>query len=271
MIFIPVFTALLIFSVVPDVLAIPDFDVHPRNLEGRIDGDRVTRDTMVVDNYDGDEPLIWTLELVAEVEGWINISLQEGEIPAGRDMRVVVTQDGRELDEGHYYADLNFESNDPTRPEFTVPVIGHTMDYPAIYVGWPNGWGSWWGIDMNQFMGDLEWGQDTSFTLNVRNIGRAELVVDELNSNDGYWEIEPDAFSVAGNRGQVVRFTFTADEVGPNSTTITSISNAWDPRELYFRIIASVDPVFRMGTPIPDMEIDEDAAETLVADLDSVC
>lgn len=270
MVLIQVFTALLILSVIPDAYARSDFDVHPRSIEGRIDGERVVRDTLVVDNYDGDDPLIWTLEVVAEVEGWIDVSRQEGEIPAGREMIVVVIQDGRELEEDHYYADLNFESNDPTRPEFTVPVAGHTVDYPAIYVGWPNGWGDWWGIDMNQFLGDLEWGQEYGFNLNVRNTGRAELIVDELNSSDGYWEIEPNSFRVAGNQAQVVGFTFTADEVGPNSTTITSISNAWDPRELYFRIIASVDPVFRMGTPIPDLEIDEDAAETLVADLDSV-
>ncbi|NQU06684.1 MAG: T9SS type A sorting domain-containing protein, partial [Calditrichaeota bacterium] len=67
-----------------------------------------------------------------------------------------------------------------------------------------------------------------------------------------------------------VTVTFSADEVGYHTATITSESNAWDPQEINFRIVGEVAPVFRIEHLIPDINMEEDEAEILIADLDTV-
>ena len=259
-----------------DLIARPDFDVHPRNIEHRLRAFPAIRDNMDVDNNAGDEVLVWSLEVLPEggewpdgVE-WLTVSRNEGEVNPNRDQRIVVTLEDDDLGEGHFYADLFFTTNDPTREEYTVPVAAHTVDYAQITTGWPNEWGGWWGVDMNNIFGDIAWGDTPSIQLRIRNPGSAELTVDEVVSSNGFWELDTSEFDLDPDGSILIRFTFLADEVGPNSTTITSESNAWDPRELNFRIIAAVDPTFRMGVEIPDIEIDEDIDNLLIVDLDSI-
>lgn len=259
-----------------DLYGRPDFDVHPRTIEHRLSEDNAIRDTLVIDNFGGEDVLEWSLEVIPEGEEWpegvewLSISRAQGRVAPDRAQRVVVVQRGEDLPEGHHYVDLFFTTNDPTREEYTLPVAGHTDDYPRITTGWPNGWGGWWGIDMNNLFGDIPWGQIRSFQLRIRNPGSAELTVEEIATSNGFWELDTSEFNLDPDGSILVRFIFSAEEVGPNSTTITSVSNAWDPRELDFRIIAAVDPVFRMGAMIPDIVMDEDAGNLLVADLDTV-
>lgn len=248
----------------------PDFDVRPRNIENALGG-LLRRDTLVVDNYDGDADLTWNLEVQAEVEGWITAEPAEGNVAPGRATIVVVRQDGRQLDPGHYYANLHFTSNDPTRPEYDVPVAGHTTEFPRIEAFWRNPEdGEWWGIDMDRVVGAMEWGRSYSFNLTIGNRGSAPLDCDTIVCSNGYFTISPGDFNLDANRNRQVQVTLRAVEVGGNAGAITSVSSAWDPRELNFRITATVLPVFRRGGAVPDLTIDEDAAETLVADLDTI-
>ncbi|MDP8229155.1 MAG: T9SS type A sorting domain-containing protein, partial [Candidatus Electryoneaceae bacterium] len=135
---------------------------------------------------------------------------------------------------------------------------------------WPGEWGGWWGIDLNNVFDEILWGEEYSVRVTIRNRGGAELVIDEIDSDNGFFSIEPDTFNLNPNGSRWVVFTFSAEEVGQQSATIISQSNAWDPREINFRIITAVDPVFRMGSPLPDTIIAEDAQELLLADLDSI-
>lgn len=269
-------STLVLLLVCQDLIARPDFDVHPRDIERSLGGWGGDRDNLDVDNNGGDEVLVWSLEVVPEggewpdgVE-WLTISRNEGEVNPNQNQRIVVTHDDDELGEGHFYAELFFTTNDPTREEYTVPVAAHTTDYPRITTGWAEGWGGWWGVDMNNIFGAIAWGDTPSIQLRIRNPGSAELTVDEIVSSNGFWELDTNTFDLDPDGSILVRFTFSAEEVGPNSTTITSTSNSWDPRELDFRIIAAVDPTFRMGTTIPDTIVDEDSGNLLIADLDSI-
>ena len=271
----PVIAAVLILSHMPMLYARPDFHVTPFNLENRINGQWPARDTLYVSNLPGRgaaDTLIWQLEIIPEDQEWLNVSRNEGVIPVDGVNRIAVAMHGPDLDEDHYFIDLHFTSNDPTREEYTVPVAGHRADYPRITTGWPRHWelGGLGGIDMNNFIDDIIYGEIYTFNLRIFNPGSAELVVEEIHSNSGYWEIVPWEFNVNPNQNQLVNVIFSAMEVGPNSTTITSISNAWDPRELEFRIVATVDPSFRLRANIPDMVIDEDAEEFVVVDLDTI-
>jgi hypothetical protein len=260
--------ALLVFSLKQSLFAAPDFDVHPRNIEHLL-GDDEVRDTMRVDNA-GDEDLVWSLDVIAAIEGWISADTEEGVTePGGRDW-IIVIQDGSDLEDGDYYASLRFRSNDPTREEFIVPVVGHMDAYPAI-TWWVGGdVQEWWGMDMNRLIAPIYWGNSYRISIWVGNSGGAQLEVEDLTCSNGYFELSPTQFNLDAGAWQEVVVTFNADEVGTHTTTITSISNAWDPRELNFRITASVEPVFRLGSPIPDWRLTEDAPETLVADLDTV-
>lgn len=249
----------------------PDFDVHPRTIENALPNDRAWRDTMWVDNDEGNEVLEWALEVQAEVGGWISAAPQSGQLNPGQGQIVVVRQDGRDLEQGHYYATLHFTSNDPTRAEYDVPVAGHTAPYPRIEATWAiPGQGEWWGIDLDRIIETIEWGRTYGFDLNIRNRGSARLDCDTIICNNAYFTIAPGDFDLDAGANRAVRVTFNAREVGGNSGTISSTSNAWDPRELNFRITATVDPVFRMGGGIPDAQFDEDAREILIADLDTV-
>jgi hypothetical protein len=122
------------------------------------------------------------------------------------------------------------------------------------------------------------WGNTYRFNITISNprlmfdqqAGNIELVEDTIQSSDGYFSVQPGQFRLDPNANRQVQVVFQADEVGYHATTITSVSDVWDYRELNFRILSNVSPVFRMGSPIPDRAMDEDAAEVLIADLDTV-
>jgi len=262
-------TMILCFASVTDSFAFPDFAVHPRNVEHRLQWVTL-RDTFRIDNS-GDEDLEWSLEIDAEVDDWISVNLNEGVVRPGQRQRFVLEQRGRGVDEDHVYAFMNFTSNDPTREEYTVPVVGHTVEYPRIEVGWQDGWGAWWGIDMNRVFDEILWGEEYSFRIYIRNRwGGAALFVDDLPCNNGYFELDPTEFNVAHDALQWITVTFTADQVGYHTAIITSESNAWDPRELNFRIVGEVAAVFRRDVELPNLNVDEDCNEFYIADLDSV-
>lgn len=263
---ITLIAALIVFPI--NSYARPDFSVHPRTIEENINDRRQTIEVWS-ENFNGDERLQWALEVEAEVEDWLSAFPREGQVnPGGRQM-IRVTLDGRNLEDGHYYGFLNFTSNDPTREEYTVPVAGHTLPYPRIEPSWPGEWGEWWGIDLDRAFDVMVWGESYTINLTIINRGSAELVVEDILSSNGYFEFDTTEFTLAAGRNRIIRMTFNARDIGPNNTTITSISNAWDPLELEFRVVATVVPVFRMRTPLPDTSFDEDV-RTLIADLDTV-
>ncbi len=261
--------ALLVSAVT--VLAHPDFDVHPRNLENALGRNNVRQDTLLINNI-GDEELTWEMEVQAEVNDWLSANPASGRVDPGGAAWVFVRQDGRDLDAGHYYGNIHFTSNDPTRATYDVPVAGHTTEFPRIEAVWsiPQQ-GEWWGIDMDRIIqGGMEWGGVYSFQLGIRNRGTAQLNCDTIICNNGYFTISPGDFNLDPGGARNVTITFRASEIGGNSGTITSISSAWNPRELNFRITGTVLPVFRMGRQVPDTVIYEDAAELLIVDLDTV-
>ncbi len=256
---------------VEDSIAIPDFDVHPRTIEVLLTWAGVNVD-LEVEN-DGDENLLWEITIDEDAEDWILFrenSPRSGAIQPGESVDVLIKLTSRDIDEDHVYTNLLFESNDPTREEYEVPVAGHTVGYPRIVAGWTEGWGAWWGIDLNLVFDEINWGQIYDTTFVIANLGGADLEVADINSNNGYFEIEPTEFGLEGWTNRLVHVIFNAEEVDYNVATITSESNAWDPRELNFRIIANVSPVFRRMVAIPDFVREEDAVELLVSDLDTI-
>jgi len=276
------------FFLAPVLLARPDFDVHDRKIEHAWSRwPQMNRDTLRIDNsrdHGADTTLIWHLEvlhgdpdnvdnpddwILDELE-WIEVSPLEGEVEPGETMRVYIIYVDCE-DDNHYSVDLHFyDINDPTRPEYTVPLAVHTAEYPRITTGWPGEWGGWWGIDLNNIFHEVVYGGVYPIRLRIRNPGSAALSAEEIHTDNGYWVVEPAEFDIAAGGNQLVDFTFAAEEVGPNSATITSISNAWNPFELNFRITAGVSPVFRLESPLPDTTIKEDSGELLIASLDTV-
>lgn len=301
-------TVLTIILLAPALLARPDFDVHPRDIERRLDTrdpiewqgriiDRWSRDTLRIDNSEGhgaNMPLEWRVVVQPADQEWVRVYFIPGEeeeveevtelegvVGVGRAQWFVCVQKGNMFDEQnpHQFVDLFFTSNDPTREEYIVPIAGHIAPYPIIETSWPqvnnNPWGGWWGINMNWIFGEMYWGEEYSFNLNIQNRnnggrGGEQLVVEEIVSDNGFWTIEPASFNVDPGRAQRVTFTFSAESVDANGANIFSISNAWDPRELGFRIVCDVLPVFVVDSPIPDWNIEEDSEEFLVADLDTV-
>ena len=262
----PALTALLLIVLLTslsDLYAFPDFNARVlhssyRSIQHWLTYNSII-DSIYIDNA-GDADLEWELELVSEGD-WISINRTAGTVePNGRNW-VVVTQRGNNVNDDFVTADLNFTSNDPTREEWNMPVIGWKINYPRIEVSWAEGWGEWWGIDMNNFIDNLEWGNDYEFQINITNRwGGAGLEVEDLPCNNGYFEFDPTEFNVDNNRTVQVTVTFSADEVGYHTATITSESNAWDPQELSFRIVGEVAPVFRIIHPIPDISMDVDEA-----------
>lgn len=243
-----------------------------RNIEANIADDRVDVTLRVHNEGEGDA-LEWDVSVLNNEDDWISISgnLQNEVNPGQRSRAFTVTLDGRGIDEGeHLYDTLRFTSNDPTNQVFDVPVAGHTEVFPQIDAGWPGEWGEWWGIDLENIYDEIYWGEEYPVQVTIRNRGGAELLIDEISSDNGYFTIEPDSFNLDAGAARSIRITFAPEEVGQQSATITSVSNAWDPRELNFRVIGGALPVFRMGANIPDTSFNEDSGELLIADLDSI-
>lgn len=267
------------FSFLSELFARPDFNINPKVIERGI-GERARRIPLYINNNGDGEDLEWSLELVADVDGWITVGSTEGTIRNGGRDSTIVWLDGRNLEEEHVYAFLNFESNDPNRVHFTVPVAGHTEPYPRIEYYLPDAWSGGWRLyDMNRILDEeIFWGEEYSFQLTLYNPnwnwryhdGGARVDVDNLPCNNGYFALNPTEFSIEHDANRQITVTFTAEQIGQNTAEIISISSAWDPEELIFRISAVVSPVFRLGSRLRDIEIDEDSEECIIADLDTI-
>ena len=270
-----IFLSVLFF--VPRLYGRPDFNVFPKNAEVRLgDNTYVQLDIYNSRDLGADEDLEWSLQLFYhddEDTDWASATRAGGVVRPGRDHRTYIGMDRDNLEADHAYVDVVFTTNDPTREEFTVPMAAHQADYPRIVAAWSEDWdieGIIGGIDLNRIFGEIYYGEIRSFQVRISNPGSAELEIERIRSDNGYWVVEPDSFNLEGGSNRNITITFTAEDIEQNSGTITSTSNAWDPREVNFRVLAEVLPIFELVNPIEDITLDEDSGEILIADLDTV-
>ena len=72
-------------------------------------------------------------DYTVSILGWLLVDLTSGTLQSGETQTVNVTLDAADLEAGVYTADLNFTSNDPDMPLFTVPVtLAVGEDIPTV-------------------------------------------------------------------------------------------------------------------------------------------
>ncbi|MFN3821321.1 MAG: hypothetical protein ACK4OO_03220, partial [bacterium] len=101
-------TLLTLFIINFPLWSQPEFRVRPSYLENDIRGMFAVRDTLIITN-NGDQGLEWSVEIFLHGNpadtAWITLSRTNGQVDAGGRQLVVVTMRGRNLADGHYYAD----------------------------------------------------------------------------------------------------------------------------------------------------------------------
>ncbi|MBM3330173.1 MAG: choice-of-anchor D domain-containing protein, partial [Calditrichaeota bacterium] len=190
---------------------------------------------------------------VAEVY-WLGFEPTEGTIEAGGDVNIIVTLNAAGLVEGDYEGELHITSNDPDEGDVVVSVLLGVTGAPDIEGRWAAAYGYPNVVDWNRRYADLFNGGQYAMTINVRNVGTADLVVDGTEFTDGAYSINRDQFALAPREAIDLTVTLATDESGDHDATMTFITNDPDEGEYVINLHG------RTGEP-PQIALDPQAIE----------
>ncbi len=173
----------------------------------------------------------------------ISINLDEGEIEPGSDMDVTVSLEVEALNEGEYETELQILSNDPVNPDMIISINVSVTGNPTIQVDWPDdaGWPDI--VDWNLFYDELFTGVEYPISVNLRNCGTANLLVEEVISNNRIFSVDQDGLVIPPGEKRVVTFVLNAHESGIFEVQMVVVSNDLNNGELNIPLNAEVsDP-----------------------------
>jgi len=168
---------------------------------------------------------------------WLSYDPDEGEIEPDEDTDVFVTLDATGLIEGNYEADIHFLSNDPDNEDVAVNVTMSVTGVPVIEVTWSEDYGYPDEIDWNMAFPDLFTGESYELPVTVRNVGTAELEVDEISCENEIFMADPNNFALDPGEEQVVTFSFNPDEDGNHDADMIIVWNSPDEEDFIISMI----------------------------------
>ncbi len=209
------------------------------------------QDTLTVANTGGATLVVHSIDDDAADPDWLSASPTSFTVTPGGHRAVTVTVDAVELIGGQVYgATITLSSNDLDVPEYYVAVTVEVGGEPDIAVV-PDEL----NVTVEPYGGRLD-------SLQVRNVGTAELVVDDVTDGADWLAEQPVTFDVAPGGVQWMTVTIDASDLVPNQTyedTVTIHSN--DPDTPQHRV-----PVTVHVEGAPDILVDPQAFDFTVPD-----
>ncbi|MBM3330140.1 MAG: choice-of-anchor D domain-containing protein, partial [Calditrichaeota bacterium] len=189
---------------------------------------------------------------------WFGYDPTEGELDAGGDQNVVVTLSAEGLVEGDYEGVLMIFSNDPASPQVDVNVLLHVTGAPVMEATWDEAAGFPDIMDWDQWdarFPDLFTGGPYSIPVTIENTGTANLVVEDIVSDDDNFYADPRSFELGAGEATVVNFILDAAEDGEHAGTMTFVSNAGNNDDIAIAMHGTT------SAP-PEIGVDPQAIET---------
>lgn len=162
---------------------------------------------------------------VAELS-WLSCEPEAGELDPDAEMDVTVIIDAAGLLDGDYEADIHFLSNDPENPDATVRLNMHITGAPVIEVTWDEEAGYPDLIDWNRAYLDLFTGEAYPVPVTIKNIGTADLEVDDILCDEEVFNSEFNEFILGPDEEIVVNFILETAENGVYESEMVIVWNS---------------------------------------------
>jgi len=199
---------------------------------------------------EGETPLVWTSEIEIILEpgddgavnrslrsvylqgqsrdeplDWLAIEPAEGEVLGGQEMTITLTLNARDAIGGEYEADVHFFSNDPANPDVWVTVIMRIEEPFWIPVEWSAAYGYPEVLDFNRAYNEMFAGEEYRLPIRVSNYGRGNLNIEEIESDNRCFRVEPNRFVLEPNRHIDAAVIFAPEDVDEYRGILTFISD----------------------------------------------
>lgn len=190
-------------------------------------------------------PSVLSLSLVSGVQGYVTLTIRNvgsggldyqvqmptdpwvqvpywtvpkmsGTVNAGMSTQLAFRLDSYELPAGLNQSAISFTTNDPLRPQVSVPVRLTVSNDPDISVA------------ASLSLGSRYPGNSAEGALSVYNAGPAVLTV-AASENHADYAVSPATLSIGSHQTGILNVTFTPHAVGTSSTSLTLTTN--DPNE----------------------------------------
>ena len=145
---------------------------------------------------------------------WISLEPESGIIEPGESQEVTVSFDGTNLANGSYDVNINLNTNDPLKSNFTIPAeVTVTGQIPEVIVS----------TDLVEF-GAVFIGTTRELTLEIINEGLGDLMITNILSSE-YFSIDEKTASISpGDTGRFM-LTFTPAQTGNMNATLEVNTN----------------------------------------------
>jgi subtilisin family serine protease/glutamine cyclotransferase len=185
--------------------------------------------------------------------GWLSSYPISGTIPAGSSMNIEITYDAWRMTEGEYSAEVVISSNDPYKPEVSVPAQLNVTSAPDIT------------FSQNTLdFGEIYLGTSVIDTLILLNEGLDLLTVTDISSDNSDYTPDTNSFDLDPGKSQKVLINFTPNTTGAVTGNLTISNN--DPDESLVMI-----SLLGEGKEPPDISVHPDfLIDSLLTDSTSI-
>ena len=183
----------------------------------------------------------WILSEIQIAPSWISASSDSGVCNPGSTSEIKVAFNAWGLRGGNYDADIVISSNDPVKPEITIPVYLSVTDAPAF------------SIDLDSIdFGEVFLGVTDTIHLEARNIGSQDLLIFGTSIQPTVYSVHPTFAGIDVGDTETFTITFLPQSVGAYNGRITFNNN--DPTLNSYTI-----PISGIGIEPPIIAINPDS------------
>ncbi|MCA9785745.1 MAG: choice-of-anchor D domain-containing protein, partial [Candidatus Cloacimonetes bacterium] len=180
-----------------------------------------------IENIDGDDGLqvvynaAWLHNdmaiRISATPGWLDVTPLAGTVAPGSSENLALHVNAQSLLDGAYDANIVVYSNDPLRPQATVPFHLTVAGFADIVVAQQS-------IDF----GTVFTGSTNQLPVTVQNVGTGHLTLSALSTTGEGFSVEAAPIVIAPGFSRQVMVSFAPDQVGPVSGTLSIESDDED-------------------------------------------
>ncbi len=145
---------------------------------------------------------------------WLDVSVDNGTIPAGESQEITVILSAEDLDGGNYLGEVIFESN-------LEEVSTHSIETNFTVTGTPE-----ISVDSDNLdFGDVITGETETLVVSIANTGDDDLEISDLSIDDGAFSISETTLSIAPEESYDLEVTFLPTDAISYNGTLTIVHN----------------------------------------------
>ena len=197
---------------------------------------------------------------VGGIPQWLSLSQDNSSLAGASCDEIVVTFDATDLVEGVYLGSINIASNDPNQPWVNIPVTLIVNGTPELNIS---------ANDLD--FGEVQVGASSTLSFTLANSGTAGVAVSGLETALAVFDLQSaETIALEPGESQTIDVTFTPDEQGPFTETLTLSNTAGDDLSVTLNGVGTAAPSLTINPTEFTVELIEGQDTTLFVDIGNI-